>query len=211
MLFAVLTAGYAQAQFHAGMKLGLNSATMYGDHVPVLFDDAKIEGRIGFLGGLVGELELGRHFAVQPGVLFAQQGYMSVAKDGDNEREADYLLNYLHVTLNMLAKLNIGKRGNIFFQIGPYAGYALSGKVKLEAREDGKTVETQKGSVYFKGHDGDTMKRFDYGIGTGLGFQAGGVQFDMELRWGLQSLSNTAGIDMKNGAFAINLSYFLGK
>jgi len=211
MLVAVLTASYAQAQFHVGMRLGFNAASMYGDFVPVFWEDAKVEARAGFQGGLVGELELGRHFAVQPGILYAQQGYVASVKNGDAVREADYLLNYLQVPLNLLAKMTIGRSGNIFFQVGPYVGYALSGKLKLEAREDGKVVETQDGIVHFKDHDGDTMKRLDYGLGFGLGFQARAVQFDIEYRMGLQSLSNTSGVDMKNNGIAIKLSYFIGK
>lgn len=211
LLATVLSAGYVQAQFHPGFRVGLNATGMSGDAVPIFWDDAKAEGRAGFIGGFVGELELGRHFAIQPSVLFAQQGYTALV-ESDTKREANYLLNYMQVPLNMLAKLNIGQRSNIFFQIGPYAGYALNGKLKLEMHEDGKKIDEEKYNVAFgKGNNGDTMKRFDYGLGFGLGFQTGALQIDLAINVGLQNLSNTAGIDMKNYGLAINVGYLIGK
>ena len=212
LLVTVMSAGYMQAQFHPGMRVGLNATGINGDAVPLFWEDAKAEGRAGFIGGFVGELELGRHFAIQPGVLFAQQGYTALAENGDTKREADYLLNYIQVPLNMLAKLNIGQRGNIFFQIGPYVGYALNGKLKREMYVDGKRTEWDKYKIAFgKGNNGDTMKNLDYGLGFGLGFQAGAIQFDMAINIGMPNLSNTADIDMRNYGFAINLAYFIGK
>ena len=95
LLATVLSAGYAQAQFYPGVRVGLNGAAMSGDAVPVFWDDAKASGRAGFIGGLAGELELNKNFAVQPGVLFAQQGYTVLLENGDTKREADYLLNYI--------------------------------------------------------------------------------------------------------------------
>jgi hypothetical protein len=212
LLATVLSAGYAQAQFHPGVRVGLNGAAMSGDAVPVFWDDAKTSGRVGFIGGFVGELELGKNFAVQPSVLFAQQGYTVLLENGDTKREADYLLNYIQVPLNALAKLNIGQRSNIFFQIGPYVGYALNGKLKLAAYEDGKKTDEEKHSVAFgTGKNEDTMKRLDYGLGFGLGFQTGGVQIDLAINMGLQNLSNTADINLKNFGLLLNVGYFIGK
>ena len=208
MLVAVMTASMAQAQFHAGMRGGLNVSSMYGNTIPVITDGPGVEGRIGYQIGAVGELAMGRIFAVQPGLLFATAGYTSRSKAGLEEREMNYQLNYLQVPLNALVKLPVGQKANIFLYVGPYAGYALNGKFKMDEIEDRKVVKSEKTKVQF---GSESLKRFDAGAGFGLGFQAGAVQFDLGMTIGLMNIHNVSGYEMKNNNIALAVSYFLGK
>ena len=208
MLVAVMTASAVQAQFHAGMRGGLNVSGMYGNTIPVIADGPGAEGKIGAQIGAVGELAMGRVFAVQPGLLFSMAGYTSRSKAGFEEKEMSYQLNYLQVPLNALVKLPLGQKANVFIYLGPYAGYALNGRFKLEQIEDRKVVKTEKTKVRF-GSDG--LNRFDAGAGFGLGFQAGAVQFDLGMTMGMMNIHRVKGYDMKNFNVALAASYFLGK
>ena len=208
MLVAVMTTSVAQAQFHAGMRGGLNVSSMYGKTVPYIADGPGVEGRIGYQIGAVGELAMGRVFAVQPALLFATAGYTSRSKAGLEESEMLYQLNYLQVPLNALIKLPLGQKAGIFLYLGPYGGYALNGKFKVNEFEDRKVVKTETTKVIF---NKEAIKRFDAGAGFGLGFQAGAVQFDLGMTIGLMNIHNLSGHEMKNNNLALTVSYFLGK
>jgi len=208
MLVAVLTANVAQAQFHIGMRTGLNVSSMYGKTIPVITDGPGVSGRIGIQIGAVGELAFGRVFALQPGLLYSNAGYSSRSDEGTEESEMSYNLNYLHVPLNALIKLPLGRRANLFLSFGPYAGYAINGKYKLEMMVDKKVVNTEKSDVNF---GSDALKRFDAGAGFGLGCQAGAVQVDLGMTLGLMNIHNVTGYDMKNNNIALTVSYFFGK
>jgi len=208
MLVAVLTASVAHAQFHIGMRTGLNVSSMYGNTIPVITDGPGVEGKIGFQIGAVGELALGRIFAVQPGLLFSTAGYTSCSAAAFEESEMSYQLNYLQIPLNVLAKLPLGKKANIFLSLGPYAGYALNGKFKMDDIEDGKVVNTEKTNVRF---GSDALKRFDAGAGFGLGCQVGAVQVDLGMTMGLMNIHSVSGYEMKNLNVGLTVSYFFGK
>jgi len=208
MLVAVLTANVAQAQFHIGMRTGLNVSSMYGNSVPVIAEGADAGGKLGVQIGVMGELALGRVFAIQPGLLFSMAGYTSTTEAGSVESEMSYNFNYLHVPLNALIKLPLGRRANLFLSVGPYAGYAINGKYKLEDMEDQKVVKTEKSDVRF---GNDALKRFDAGLGFGLGCQAGAVQVDLGMTVGLMNIHNVTGYDMRNYGLGLAVSYFFGK
>ena len=203
LLAVVLTASYAQAQFHVGMNVGVNATSVNGNAVPVFSEDAKIESRVGFQAGIVCEYELGKYFAIQSGLLYATQGYIaSMETENNNEKlEVDFALNYLQIPIKAVGKLRLGSSANLFLQAGPYLGYALNGKM---------VVEENKQDIEFGSDDG-ALKRFDFGVGLGLGFQAGAVQFDMEYKLGLQNLSGSSNFDLKNNGLTISVSYFFGK
>jgi hypothetical protein len=200
-----MTASFAQAQFRIGARAGLNASTMTGETVPVIADGPGVEGKTGFQAGAVGELSLGRFFAIQPGLLFSPAGYTSPSAEGYDEALMTYGFNYLHVPLNALIKLPIGKRGGIYIYLGPYAAYAVNGKYKMETFENKKSVKTDKTNVQF-GKGG--IKRFDAGAGFGLGFQAGAMQVDLGMTMGMVNLNTNEGYDMKNANMALTLSYF---
>ena len=208
MLVAVMAASYAHAQFHPGMRAGLNVSSMYGNNIPIIQDGPGVEGKIGYQIGAAGELGLGRVFAVQPALLFSTAGYTSRSKSGYDEYEMSYHFNYLQVPVNALIKLPLGKRANIFLYLGPYVGYAINGKYKMDTIEDRKVIETEKTNVKF---GSGALKRFDAGAGFGLGFQAGPVQFDLGMTLGLMDIHKSPDYNFKNYNMALAISYFFGK
>jgi len=209
LLVAVLavSSSYAQTQFHVGIRTGLNATSMHGSAVPIFSEDAKIESRTGFQIGVMGELEVNKFFAFQPGILFSTQGYAIRQTDGDEEVFADLQFNYIQVPLDAVGKLSVGRNSNIFLKFGPYLGYALSGKQKFEYKVDNKVEESESDNIEF-GSDGDTLKRLDFGVGFGLGYQAGHLQFALGVNLGMMNLSNDSEFDMKNTCTSLSISYF---
>ncbi|MCL1973497.1 MAG: PorT family protein [Bacteroidetes bacterium] len=211
ILLAVLfTASYAQAQFRAGIRAGLNVTSFWGSAVPspVFVEESNTEGRFGFQAGVVGEYAFGKRFAVQPAIIYAQQGYMVRETIGDEEEYLmDFALNYVQVPINLMVKLGSPKIC-FFLQAGPYVGYALNGKGKIEHKEGTKVIESQKDDVNFTD---DSLKRLDMGAGIGLGMQFSSVQVAFGYNIGLMNISNNSETNMKNNGASLTLTYLFGK
>ena len=55
MMFVVITAVSAQAQFNIGIRAGMNVVGVHGDAVPVFAENSSIESSTGFQVGVVGK------------------------------------------------------------------------------------------------------------------------------------------------------------
>ena len=210
LLAVVLTAGYAQAQFRAGIRTGLNITSFWGSAVPspVFVEESETEARVGFQVGVVGEYALGKRFAVQPAIIYAQQGYM-VRETIEDEGEylMDFALNYVQVPINAMVKIGSPK-ACFFLQAGPYVGYALNGSGKIEYKKGDKVIESQKDDINFSD---DALKRLDVGAGIGLGVQFSGLQIGFGFNLGLMNLNNNSEMNMKNNGATLTVSYLFGK
>jgi len=210
LITIVLTAGFAQAQFRAGIRAGLNVTSFWGSAVPspIFVEESETEGRLGFQAGIVGEYSFGKRFAIQPAILYAQQGYaVRETLEDDEEYIMDFALNYVQVPINAMVKLGSPKVC-FFLQAGPYVGYALNGKSLIEHKKGTKVVESQKDDVKFTD---DALKRLDVGAGIGLGMQFSGVQVGVGFNLGLMNLHSDAEYNMKNNGVTLTLSYLFGK
>ena len=206
MLFAGITAVSAQAQFKIGVRTGLTGIGVYGDAVPVYDENSWIESKSGYQLGVVGEYSVTEKFVIQPALLFATQGFLNKESDKNDEFEIDWSLNYLQIPV--YATYKFGSRKTKFFpQVGPYFGYALGGKLKGKLTEDGKTTKSSE-SVKFGNNE---LKRFDFGIGFGLGLQISAFQLSLNYQLGLMNIHNSGELDMKNDALVFSLSYIFGK
>ena len=214
LLVAVLSASYVQAQFTFGARAGLNLM-----NVSVKYDREKYETvnpkyKLGFQIGVVGEY--GDNFAIQPGILFATQGYKAVQSDmvlGDmmgHGAEVTININYLQIPVNAQYKINLGGRG-LMFQAGPYFGYALGGKTTTQITlNDLPSYEKKKDDLIFGKKEGQ-LSPFDFGLGFGIGFQLDAIQIGLGYKFGPANLANVDKASMKNKELSITATYFFGK
>src|SRR5690349_19005957 len=111
----------ATAQKNSGiiLKAGINRAnvsTSANGHV----EDAK--GLTSFHAGIVGDFELAKIFAFQPGIIFTGKGTKSQT---GSEAESNYYKAttnpyYIEIPANLVLKLPLGQRSRIFAGAGPY-------------------------------------------------------------------------------------------
>ena len=210
LITIVFTAGFAQAQFRAGIRAGLNVTSFWGSAVPspVFVEESETEARVGFQAGIVGEYAFGKRFAIQPAILYAQQGYMvRETIEDQGEHLMDFVLNYVQVPVNAMVKIG-AKKACFFLQAGPYVGYATNGKGKIEYKEGNKVIESNVDEVKFTD---DALKRLDVGAGIGLGVQFSGLQIGFGFNLGLMNLNNNSEMNMKNNGATLTLSYLFGK
>lgn len=120
LLLAMLVGSYAQAQAPKfGVKAGGSLTEFVGK------DGAGYVNKVGFHGGLVAELSVTDHLAVQPEVLYSMKG----AQFGDIAE--DIYLNETYLDIPVLLKW---KAERLFFEAGPQLGLLLASKYKREDR-----------------------------------------------------------------------------
>jgi len=222
VLVAVLTACYAHAQMSFGVRAGFNLTNFaekdWDGKKPEKDDKSKFKP--GFQIGVVAELPIGDVLSFQPGLIFAQQGakyeydgWDDFGNPTNKKVETSMTTNYLQIPLNFQYKLDLGGM-NLFLQAGPYIGYGLSGKFKV----DGKDVTKDAlGDEKFFGGDKDKnfAKPLDFGLGLGAGLQFDAIQVGIGYNIGLSNIEH--GPDdsdykgsTKNNGLAITLTYFFG-
>jgi hypothetical protein len=183
LLTVVLTTSYAQAQISLGVRAGLNVTNIDNE----LVDN---QSKLGFQAGVIAEKPLGEKFATQIGLLFATQG----CKNDLSESTTN--LNYLQLRLNPMFKPDIG-RMKLILTVGPYLGYALSGK---EADQ----------KISFGSNEAQ-WKRLDFGGGLGAGLQFDNIQVGLAYNRGLINLSHADNVSMKNSGLALTVTYMFSK
>lgn len=216
LVVAVFTAGFAQAQFKIGARAGFNLTTITGDKEVV--ESAKLKP--GFQVGVVGDYAFSEAFSIQPGIVFAQQGYKTNETGTSYTYKTTLNLNYIQVPINAQYKFDLGSI-KLLLQAGPYLGYGIGGKYKYEWSG---ADESGKGDGKIKFGDGDENeetlyidKAFDFGIGAGVGVQVSNFQVAFGYNLGLTSLNKAKDAEgnkkpiVKNGGLQLTLTYLFGK
>ena len=193
-LFALLVQ-IANAQIF-GVKGGINLASMSFSSSGLDFSPKSI---LGIHVGPVAEIELQESLYFNTGLLYSMKGYKIKMDFMGESMESTAKLNYLEIPLNVAYKFSTGELSNFFVQAGPYLGYAFSGKEK----SDGETTDIEFG-------DGG-MKRFDFGLGVGLGLELGAIVPSISYQLGLANLSDDSEVTVKNKVVQFSVAYMFGK
>ena len=191
LLLSLLVGGSTLFAQGLGLRAGVNFQNLTGDGA---LDEAKMAPRFNI--GLDYEIAVAPDFYFAPGLLFATKGskYEILGED------IQIGLNYLEVPLNLVYKPVLGD-GNLIVAFGPYVGYGLGGKAKL----DGGDVDIEMGSE----EDGSryNYKAFDMGANLSFGYMFGaGLSLQFNTQLGLVNISH--GDDaVKNTGFGLSLGY----
>jgi hypothetical protein len=174
------------------------------------YSGAKLEKDliVGYHIGANVQIPIAPGFYFQPGLLFTTKG----AKDTNGGQTSTYHLSYIELPLNLLYKALLGK-GFIMLGIGPYVGYAISGKTKLEGGSEAAiefTNTIEAGDPYTTAY----FKALDAGGNILAGYEmAGGVFLQLNAQLGLLEinpedlrLSNDESI-IKNTGFGLSIGY----
>jgi hypothetical protein len=178
-----------------GIKGGMNIASMSFSASGLDFSPKSI---VGVHVGPVVEFKMQGSLSFNTGLLYSLKGYKMKADYMGTTMEGTSKINYLEVPMNLVCKFPTSETSNFLIQAGPYLGYALSGKDET----DGETTDVEFG-------DGG-MKRFDFGLGIGLGLEFGPLVPTASYQFGLANLSGISDLTVKNNAFMISVAYMFG-
>jgi hypothetical protein len=112
LLSLAILAKAQSADTHFGIKAGLNISSLD------VKDGVDFDSKAGFHIGGLAHVHLSPHFAMQPEIVYSEQG----GQDGDEK----WKINYLNVPL--LFQYMTG--GGFRLQTGPQLGFAVSSKIK---------------------------------------------------------------------------------
>lgn len=192
-VFAIVSvASHAQVQVALGLKAGPNFASI--DRKSSIGENYK--SRTGFHGGAFALVKITK-FAIQPEILFSQQG-SEVTLQGQNFEE-----NYSYINIPVMLKFYL--IGGLNLQAGPQIGFVT----KAERDEP---VFDQVGNItsISKGQDvKDAIKGNDFSLGLGAGWDLPfGLTVDARYNLGLSKINDTPqSTEAKNQVFQVSLGY----
>ena len=185
----------AQSDVTYGIRAGVNFQNLNGKDM----DGDKLENdlKTGFNVGVNAEIPIGIDFYLQPGLLFSTKG----AKYNFQGTEATRNISYLELPINFLYKPELGD-GHLLLGFGPYAAYALGGKIK----GGGTDIDMEFGNEI-----GET-KPFDAGANLLAGYEfSNNLSFQLNAGLGLINMYNRPAGDsessVKNTGFGVSLGY----
>ena len=164
-VIGVLGVTEARAQDRGGVRLGYNAANLSTSEAGI---DPKV--RSGLVVGLFGVVPVNGMFAVQPEVLYSQQG----ARVEDGSDKATLKIDYVQIPV--LGRIRLGARSPAYLLVGPSFGF--------RTRAD-MTFNDQTES--FK----DDVKGSDVGLVTGISVYSGRFVVDGRYTWGLMNIDGT--------------------
>jgi hypothetical protein len=195
--FIASMVGMANAQIRVGAKAGVNFSKIdYQDKT--LGDVLNSSSTSYFFGGVLEFPFLGK-LHLQPGLLLnGQAGNVGTGVD-----KVTLNMMYAEVPLNILGRADLGI-GSFYLGGGPYAAYAISGKIKTSGISE---------KIVFGNTVDDFMKPTDYGINvlTGLDLR-GGLSLGLGYKLGLSDNAPktfTQALNSKNSSFSVSIGYML--
>lgn len=187
-----------------GIRAGVNFQNLNGEFLGTDMDN-KI--KTGFNIGVNAEIPLADEFYLQPGLLFTTKG-----ADLDDNNNGKFNISYLELPVTFLYKPLLGT-GHLLLGVGPYAGYAIGGKIKRDNGdidlEFNSKLTSAEAIRYFY-----TIRRFDFGGNLLFGYEfSNRLSAQLNAQLGLANISpktdglNTDDNHTKNTGFGVSLGY----
>jgi len=180
-----------------GVKAGVNmSNASFGG-------DADNKAKFGFQAGAFVEYGLPINFFLQSGLYFTTKGVKvdDVGFDVIGTTDTSWNLSYIQLPIYGGYRINVADNTNIVFNFGPYLAYGVSGKIKIDG-------VSEKYNLYKK-YDGDDamLKRFDFGLGAGVGAEFGKILVNLGYELGLANLANDDDGKFRNRNASLTVGY----
>lgn len=142
LMFSVITVQAQEVSF--GLKGGFNAANTKTD------SGFETETRNGFHVGFYAENRLSDVFAIQPELIYSQQGFTESNGASEREQKVDYL--------NLPVMLKVYVIPGLFVEAGPQIGLAINDKEEING-------------PFFTSETERNPDSFDYGLGLGGGIK----------------------------------------
>lgn len=187
-----------------GIRAGINFQNLNGEFAG---NDLDNKLKTGFHVGVNAEIPLAPEFYIQPGLLFSTKGAKA-----DDAADTKINLNYLELPINFLYKPVLGT-GKLLLGFGPYAGYAIGGKLKNDNNDIDLEFDSELSQAEAARYSW-TFRRFDFGANFLAGYEfTNKLSVQLNAQLGLTNISpEIDGMDnddtkTKNTGFGVSLGY----
>ena len=166
--------------YRFGIVAGQNISTIASAN------DAMMDKIPGIMGGAAAQINWPIGFTIQPEILYSKKGCVFSGSG------LKYIIDYVEVPVKFMYKLNIADVKPFVFA-APYGGYAI----KL----------TEDGDVAGDDTFSNMIKKGDFGVGAGAGFEVWKIQIAFKYSWGIaQVVEDTYNI--RNKVFTVSVGFF---
>jgi len=179
-LFRGKNTGSDQIEYHLGVVAGQNMSTIKskrGDTQDVI---------PGLMGGVAFQVVWPKGFMLQPEVLYSQKGCMFIGSG------LQYGVDYVEVPVKFMYRLHLASVKPFAF-VAPYGAYAI----RL----------TEKGNMTSDDTYSNQIKRPDYGMSAGAGFDIWKIQLSFRYSWGFAPVLDET-FTIRNKVFTIAAGFF---
>jgi len=182
----------SQAQFKIGAKAG---AGFNNQRINVTEGSIYSSDRFkGYHAGLIGDLNLGKNFYLQPQLLYAKKGATFLSTDGQDH---EIRMSYIETPVNLLYKFNL-PFGKAFVGTGATFSYAVAGK---------QTQGGKSSNLFTAEKD---WKREDLSLNFTTGFEFNnGLFTSVNVQRGLLNTSNIEGSSSKSQSLSLSVGYLI--
>ncbi|MES2653342.1 MAG: outer membrane beta-barrel protein [Bacteroidota bacterium] len=207
-----VSTGLMAQKAQLGVKMGVNLPSLQPRTGFSPGSEYKTSAK--FLLGLTVDFKVGESTTLQSGLLFSTKGNKSVEQQNSISygypvpytTERNLNISYLEVPINLIYKKEV-KMGTAYLGGGPYAAYAISGRIRSIDKRDIYMKRASVKSVEFGDQSGQ-LKTSDYGLNGVAGFRLkNGMDFGANYGFGLANISNDAGFKSQNRQVGFSLGY----
>jgi Outer membrane protein beta-barrel domain len=155
-----------------------------------------------FNAGVLGRFGLSKVVDLESGLLLTGRGAKAETyfNGGNDYVKAKFNPLYLELPLNLIVNVPLEANTGIFFNAGPYIAVGVGGKSKTDSKF-GPLTSSSSNDIKFSNDDPftsqqddaeyDKLKRFDYGINVGAGFQLKRFILKANYGFGLAKINST--------------------
>lgn len=195
--FAMFTNANAQLYLQGGVNLANITKTTSGQT-----EDNNMLTT--FNAGILSRFDLSKVVDLETGILFTGRGSKAetyyTSSTTDNYVITKFNPYYIEVPLNLVVRVPLQKTHGLFFHAGPYAAIGLAGKSTSDSKilsisshseneiqyaNDNPFTSRQEDASYYK------LKRFDFGVNAGGGFDLGKLLLKVNYGYGLTKINST--------------------
>ena len=195
VLFSILMVTSVSAQnLSFGVKAGVNFSNMVAD-------GNSGDMKIGPVAGVTVDYGITENLFLLTGLDLSVKG----TKESDYDYSLTYNPLYLQIPIHVAYKFSVVEAENVKFVVeaGPYVAYGVAGKIKYKD-DDG---ESDSSDLY---GDLAPFKRFDFGVGAGIGLEVDKLKFSVGYDFGLANINDMFGdedLKVNNRNFFITVGY----
>lgn len=180
-VLSLCTISFAQhVQF--GIKGGLNAARFGGD-----IDEDDVKARLGFHLGALAHIHINKNFAIQPELIYSQQGMIQEL----GNKEFEWKVNYVNIPV----MLQYMFKGGLRLQAGPQLGILAT--AEIEDQDTGADSDLE-----------DAIKNVDVSLPIGIAYMSpSGFGIDARYNFGLSNINENGTNDLYNRVFQLGIFY----
>ncbi len=180
LTFMLITGTINAQHVNLGVKGGLNLYNIHNDN------GAEYDSKAGFHLGLLGHIHISKKFAIQPELVYSQQG----AKYTTSGAETKVDLGYVNIPVMFQYMFENGFR----IEAGPQLG------IMVNAESETNNVEIDLN---------DNLAAIDFALGAGLGWihTPSGFGVDARYNFGLTNINENSSVKASNRGFQLGVFY----